>query len=144
IETVRIPFESKELVAYLRLPQKVRPAPLVFRINGLDTRKDDVAANTDAYLKLGIGIFAIDMPGTGQAPVLIDVGAERMFSRALDYLQTRKDIDSKRIVVQGQSWSGYWAAVLAYTEKDRLRGAVVHGCGIHGYFQPEWQKKSFE
>ena len=143
IETVRIPFEGKELVAYLRLPDGVRPAPLVFGINGLDSRKEDVAANTDNLLKLGVGVFAIDMPGTGQAPLLADVGAERMFSRALDYLQTRKDVDATRIVVQGRSWSGYWAAVLAYTEKDRLRGAVVHGVGVHGYFEPEWQKKAF-
>ena len=143
IETVRIPFEGKEIVAYLRLPDAIRPAPIVFGINGLDSRKEDVAANTDAFLKQGVGVFAIDMPGTGQAPLLIDVGAERMFSRALDYLQTRKDVDAKRIVVQGRSWSGYWAAVMAYTEKDRIRGAVVHGVGIHEYFSPEWQKKAF-
>ncbi|HZN23691.1 MAG TPA: hypothetical protein VFB75_05670, partial [Burkholderiales bacterium] len=28
-------------------------------------------------------------------------------------------------------------------EKDRIRGAVVHGVGIHEYFSPEWQKKAF-
>jgi pimeloyl-ACP methyl ester carboxylesterase len=140
---VRIPFEGKEIVAYVRLPQRVGPAPVVFGINGLDSRKEDVAANTDAYLRLGIAVFAVDMPGTGQAPVLADVGAERMFSRALDYLRTRADIDASRVVVQGRSWSGYWAALLAYTEKDRIRGAVVHGVGIHEYFQPEWQKKAF-
>src|SRR6266545_2324673 len=143
IETVRIPFEGKEIVAYLRLPQGVGPAPLVFGINGLDSRKEEVIARADRYLKAGVGVFAIDMPGTGQAPILIDVGAERMFSRALDYLQTRKDVDAKRIVVQGRSWSGYWAALMAYTEKDRIRGAVVHGVGIHDYFSADWQKKAF-
>lgn len=143
IEKVRIPFEGKELVGYLRLPAGVRPAPLVFGINGLDSRKEDVAANTEEYLKRGIGVFAIDMPGTGEAPVLIDVGSERMFSRALDWLQTRPEIDAKRIVVQGRSWSGYWAAIMAYTEKDRIRGAVVQGVGVHDYFSAEWQKKAF-
>ena len=143
IETVRILFEGRELVAYLRMPQGVARPPLVFGINGLDSRKEDVAANTDAYMKQGIAVFAIDMPGTGEAPVLVDIGAERMFSRALDYLQTRQDVDAKRIVVQGRSWSGYWAALLAYAEKDRLRGAVVHGVGVHEYFQPAWQKKAF-
>jgi pimeloyl-ACP methyl ester carboxylesterase len=143
VETVRIPFEGKEIVAYLRLPAGVRPAPLVFGINGLDSRKEDVIARVDSYLRAGIGVFAIDMPGTGEAPLLIDVGSERMFSRALDYLQTRQDIDAKRIVVQGRSWSGYWAALMAYTEKDRIRGAVVQGVGVHDYYSAEWQKKAF-
>ena len=143
IETVRIAFEGKEIVAYLRLPPAVRPAPLVFGINGLDSRKEEVIARAERYLTAGVGVFAIDMPGTGQAPILIDVGAERMFSAALDYLAKRRDVDAKRIVVQGRSWSGYWAAVLAYTEKDRIRGAVVHGVGIDEYYAPEWQKKAF-
>src|SRR5256885_15659444 len=123
--------------AYLPRPANVRPEPLVFGINGLDSRKEEVMAQADACLKNGVGVFALDMPGRGQAPILVDVGAERMFSRALDYLQTRPEIDAKRIVVQGRSWSGYWAAVLAYTEKDRLRGAVVHGVGIHEYRSEE-------
>jgi esterase FrsA len=144
IETLRIPFEGSEIVAYLRLPPAAaRPVPLVFGINGLDSRKEEVIARADRYLNSGVGVFAIDMPGTGQAPILIDVGADRMFSAALDYLATRRDVDAKRIVVQGRSWSGYWAAVLAYTEKERIRGAVVHGVGIDEYFAPEWQKKAF-
>jgi pimeloyl-ACP methyl ester carboxylesterase len=141
LEIVRIPFEGKEIVGYLRLPPNVRPAPLLIGISGLDTRKEDVAANSDGLIRRGIAVLALDMPGTGQAPLKVDVGAERMYSRALDYLQTRPEIDAKRIVVRGQSWSGYWAAKLAYTERERLRGAVVHGVGIHGYFQPEFQKK---
>ena len=67
------------------------------------------------------------MPGTGQAPLPIELGAERMFSRALDYLQTRPEIDAGRIVVQGVSWSGYWAALLAYQEKDRIRLTPANG-----------------
>ncbi len=140
IETVRIPFEGAELVAYLRVPEGEGAAPLVFGINGLDSRKEDVIVASDAYISRGVAAFAIDMPGTGQAPLLIDVGAERMFSAAIDYLETRSDIDASRIVVQGRSWSGYWAAVLAYTERDRILGAAVHGVGIHHYYQPEWQK----
>jgi pimeloyl-ACP methyl ester carboxylesterase len=140
LEIVRIPFEGREIVGYLRLPPNVRPAPLLMGISGLDTRKEDVAATSDGFMRRGIGVFALDMPGTGQAPIKVDVGAERMYSVALDYLQTRQDVDTKRIVVRGQSWSGYWAALVAYKERARIRGAVVHGVGIHGYFQPEWQR----
>jgi hypothetical protein len=140
VETVRIPFEDSEIVAYLRIPEVSGRAPLVFGMNGLDSRKEGVMAGSQNYIDHGVAAFAIDMPGTGQAPLLIDVGSERMLSAALDYLQTRPEIDASRIVVQSRSWSGYWAAVLAYTERDRILGAAVHGVGVHHYYQPEWQK----
>jgi fermentation-respiration switch protein FrsA (DUF1100 family) len=82
------------------------------------------------------------MPGTGESPIKADVGAERMFSRALDYLATRPDVDSKRIVAWGVSYGGHWTASLAYLEKARLRGVVVQGGPVHDYYSPEWQKKS--
>jgi esterase FrsA len=139
IETVRIPFEGKEIVGYLRLPAGVRPAPLVFGIAGLDSRKEDVAAHTDGYLKHGIGIFSIDLPGTGESlHAAAEVNSDRIFSAALDHLVKRPDVDAGRIVVQGRSWSGHWAAKLAVTERERLRGSVMHGGPIHHYFQPPW------
>jgi esterase FrsA len=142
IEVVRVPFAGKEIVAYLRLPANVRPAPLVFAISGLDSRKEDIAAYSDRYLEHGVGLFAVDLPGTGEAPVGCAPDSDRMFSAALDYLSTRPDVDAARIVVQGRSWSGYWAAKLAYSERSRLRGTVMHGGPIHGYFQPEWLRAS--
>ena len=141
-ELVRIPFEAKEIVGYLQLPRGVRPAPLVLTISALDSRKEDNVERGQAFLTHGIGIFSLDMPGTGQAPINIDVGAERMFSRALDYLATRPEVDARRIVVQGGSWSGYWSAKLGILEPDRLKGVVVQGGPIHFYFQPDWQTKA--
>jgi esterase FrsA len=141
LETVHIPFEGKEIVGYLRLPKGLRPAPLVLTISALDSRKEDGVQGEDAALiRSGIGFFAVDQPGTGEAPIKADVGAERMFSRVLDYLGTRPEVDSRRIVVRGVSWSGYWAAKLAYVERARLRGAVVQGGPVDEYFSAEWQK----
>lgn len=142
METVRIPFEGKEIVGYLRLPKNVRPAPLVITISALDSRKEDSVERSEAFIRRGIAVFALDMPGTGEAPIKIDVGAERMYSRALDYLATRPEIDAKRIIVQGGSWSGHWAAKLGILERDRLKGVVVQGGPVHNYFQPEWQNKA--
>src|SRR5439155_31025 len=50
IEIVRIPFEGKEIVGYLRLPKGVRPAPLVLTIGGLDARKENASFRSDEYL----------------------------------------------------------------------------------------------
>jgi pimeloyl-ACP methyl ester carboxylesterase len=143
IEIVRIPFEGKEIVGYLRLPINVRPAPLVLTIGGLDGRKENASFRNDAYLAQGVAYFSFDMPGTGQSTVRQVVpGAEREFTRVLDYIATRRDIDAKRVVVYGGSWGGHWAARLAYLERERIRGAVVQGGPVHEYFQPEWQRKA--
>ena len=61
------------------------------------------------------------MPGAGENPCLgQDPRAERTFSAAIDYLETRNDIDGKRIAVMGGSFGGYWAAKLAHTEPKRF------------------------
>jgi len=143
IEIVRIPFEGKEIVGYLRLPKGARPAPLVLTIGGLDSRKENASFRSDAYLAHGVGYFSFDMPGTGQSTIRQVVpGAEREFTRVLDYIATRPELDAKRVVVYGGSWGGHWAARLAYLERERIRGAVVQGGPVHEYFQPEWQKKA--
>jgi len=142
VEIVHIPFEGKEIAGYIRLPKDVRPAPVVFMINGTDSRKEDEVQGRDAMFRGGIGVVAIDMPGTGESPIKADVGSERMFSRVLDYLASRPDVDSKGIVAWGVSYGGHWAASLAYIEKARLRGAVVQGGPVHDYYTADWQKKS--
>ena len=143
IETVRIPFETGQIVGYLRLPAGPRPAPLVFAIAGLDSRKEDIAAHSDAYLEQGIALFAIDLPGTGESPhAVAKLDSDRIFAAALDYLATRTELHAGSVVVQSRSWSGYWAAKLAITQSERLRGTVVHGGPIHGYFQRDWLEAS--
>jgi esterase FrsA len=143
VETVRIPFEGKEIIGYLQLPpaaRTARPVPVVMSIGGLDSYKEYVVDQYNAgYMGAGLGYLALDMPGTGESPIRADVGAERVFSRALDYLATRKDIDTGRIAIQGLSWGGHWAARVAFSEKDRLRGSVVWGGPADAYFTREWQ-----
>ncbi len=142
IEQIHIPFEGKDISGYIRLPKVSGPAPIIFMINGTDSRKEDEIQGRESLFRSGIGVIAVDMPGTGEAPIKADEGSERMLSRVLDYLATRPDVDSKRVVTWGVSYGGHWAAILAYTERARLRGSVVQGGPVHDYYTPEWQKKS--
>ena len=103
LEVVRIPFAGKEIVGYLRLPDGPRPVPLVYLVTALDSRKEEWAVRNGIYLSQGIGIFVTDMPGTGQAPILGEPNAERMFSRVLDYFKTRQEIDYNRIAFYGEA-----------------------------------------
>jgi pimeloyl-ACP methyl ester carboxylesterase len=139
LEVVRIPFEGKEIVGYLRLPAKAAgPVPLVLAISGLDSRKETVAETYAAALPQGIGFFAVDSPGTGEAPIKASETADVMYSRVLDYLATRPEIDKNRIVVHGQSFGAYWAAKLAHTEAKRLLGAVTQSPPIDHTFQADF------
>lgn len=142
LQVVRIPFEDKEIVGYLRLPETAGPAPLLIAWGGLDFLKEQTAEQTLSYVRRGIATFTLDIPGTGQAPIKASVTADRMFSRVLDYFQTRPEIDAKRVVVWGTSWGGYWATKLAVVEKDRLVGAVNQAGPIDHFFEREWQLKA--
>lgn len=142
IEAVTFTYDGKEIVGYLRKPKGVAKPPVVMSIGGLDGRKENAVIRNAGYLPHGVAFFALDMPGTGQTRITIQPGAEKVYSAALDALIKRDDLDGKRIVVYGGSWGGHWSARLAYAEKDRIRGAVVQGGPVHGYFQPEWQRKA--
>lgn len=143
LEVVRIPFEGSQIVGYLRLPAAnvARPVPLVLAIAGLDSRKETVAETYAAAVAAGIGFFAVDSPGTGEAPVRASEDADRIYSRVLDYLGSRADVDRARILVHGQSFGAYWAAKLAHTEAARLAGVVTQSPPVHETFQPDFYKK---
>jgi esterase FrsA len=111
-------------------------------ISALDSRKEESVETERCLYSARHGTFSLDMPGTGGAPVKGDVGSERMFSRALDYLAARPQVDAKRIAVQAGSPGGYWATTLAIVERTRMKAAVSQAGPVHGYFTPEWQTKA--
>jgi len=143
LEIVRIPFEGSKIIGYLRLPKNAQgPLPLVLAISGLDSRKEDLSENFSAILPYGIGFFAVDGPGTGQAPIKVSPTADRMFSRVLDYLQTRPEVDKGRIAVHGVSWGAYWGTKLAIAERARLKAVSVQSPPVHLFFQKEYMLNS--
>ena len=142
IEAVKYTYNGTEIVGYLRKPKGVAKPPVVITIGGLDGRKEDASIRNAAYLEKGVAFLAMDMPGTGQTRIKIEPGADKVYSAVLDAIARRDDLDAKRVVVTGGSWGGHWSAHLAYSEKDRILGAVVQGGPVHNYFQPEWQRKA--
>lgn len=144
LEQVAIPFEGKQIVGYLRLPKGAAKPPLIFHWGGIDSWKEDIRDKVEGYLAAGWGSFVVDIPGTGESPILATPDADKLFSKVLDYLQTRPEVDANRIAIQGSSWGGYWAAKLAHIERKRLKAAVNWGGPIHYCFQPEWQRKALQ
>jgi pimeloyl-ACP methyl ester carboxylesterase len=143
LEIVRIPFEGKEIIGYLRLPKNLNgPVPLVLAVNGLDSRKEDLSESFSAILPFGIGFLAVDGPGTGQSPIKVSENAERMLSRVLDYIATRPEIDKNRVAMHGVSWGAYWATKMAIVERARLKGASAQSPPTDTFFQKDFLMNS--
>lgn len=143
LEIVKIPFEGKEIIGYLRLPKNANgPVPLVLAVNGLDSRKEDLTESFSAILPFGVGYLAVDGPGTGQNPIKVSENAERMLSRVLDYIATRPEIDKNRVAMHGVSWGAYWATKMAIIERARLKGASAQSPPTDTFFQKDFLMNS--
>jgi len=143
LEVVKIPFEGKEIIGYLRLPKNANgPVPLVLAVNGLDSRKEDLTESFSAILPFGVGYLAVDGPGTGQNPIKVSENADRMLSRVLDYIATRPEIDKNRVAMHGVSWGAYWATKMAIVERARLKGASAQSPPTDTFFQKDFLMNS--
>ncbi len=143
LEVVRIPFEDKEIIGYLRLPKNAKsPVPLVIAVNGLDSRKEDLAERFGAILPYGIAYLAVDGPGTGQSPIKASPSADRLLSRVIDYAQSRPEIDKNRLAMNGVSWGAYWATKMAIVERARLRGCAAQSPPVDKFFQKDFLMNS--
>lgn len=144
LEVVEIPFQGKKLVGYLQIPLGVRTPPIVMHWGGVDGWKEDRGRASAAFHKRGIATLTIDMPGTGECPVLYsDPSAQATYTAWIDHIAGRSDVDGARLGVWGGSFGAYWAARLAFVEAKRLKGAVFHGGNVHLGFQPEWLVPAF-
>ena len=117
---------------------------MVLHWGGVDGWKEDRLRIAKSVMAAGLASLTIDMPGSGENPVLYsDPAAERTYLAWLDHLPQRADIDGSRVAVWGGSFGAYWAARLAHVVPDRIKGAVFHGGNIHYGFQKEWLIPAF-
>lgn len=130
-ERVEIAFDGVTIPAYLRLPEQPdggRPVPCVLLIGGLESTKEESYLFENLCLERGMATFAFDGPGQGE--VFFDVGLQPDFERyaraAVDYLQTRAEIEPERIGVLGRSLGGYYAVRTAACD-PRLKACVSWG-----------------
>jgi pimeloyl-ACP methyl ester carboxylesterase len=145
IERVEMPFkgrpgEGDTLVGLVRRPAGPGALPVVVSWGGIDSFKEE--RRMEPYLAAGFATLAIDMPGVADAPIEGSEDAERMFDAVLDWLKTRSDLAGDRVALVGGSTGGYWAAKVAHTHRDRIRGAVDQGGCTHYAFLPDWIEKA--
>lgn len=132
-ERVEISYEGKVLSGlYVRAEGMSGPAPVLVQINGLDSTKElKYRVGLPAWLaKRGVASLVIDQPGTGEAIRLHEMKArydsEHWASCIVDWLETRDDIDPRRIGLEGVSLGGYYCP-RAVAFEPRFACGVVWG-----------------
>ncbi|NIB43426.1 prolyl oligopeptidase family serine peptidase [Pseudomaricurvus alkylphenolicus] len=132
-QRVEIPYEGKHLSALFVPAEGAQgPQPVLVQVNGLDSTKElKYRVGLPAWLaKRGVASLVVDQPGTGEALRLQELTArydsEHWASPVVDYLESRSDVDAKRIGMEGVSLGGYYCP-RAVAFEPRFACGVVWG-----------------
>jgi dienelactone hydrolase len=132
-ERVEIPYGDSHISGLLVRAEGVTGrAPLLVQVNGLDSTKEmKYRVGLPRWLaQRGVSSLIIDQPGTGEALRLQGLTAvynsELWASKVVDWLETRDDVDAKRIGLEGVSLGGYYCP-RAVAFEPRFACGVVWG-----------------
>jgi len=114
-ERIQVKYENQMLDGYFRKPggaQAGKKFPVVIAFQGADTMAEaTIMGGAGAYLARGMAYMAVDFPGQGGALRLKDLhlppDTDRVVKAMIDYLETRPDVDAKKVGLQGISMGGY-------------------------------------
>ncbi|WP_016693457.1 MULTISPECIES: alpha/beta hydrolase family protein [Rhodococcus] len=148
-EIVEVPYEGTSFPAVFIPGDGEPPAggyPVMVFCNGLDSMKEMLVrlGLPRELARRGIATLCVDQPGTGASlreramPAIHD--SERWASAAVDYLETRNDVDASRIGMSGVSLGGYYAPRATAFEK-RFKLCAVWGAN---YNWGELQKRRLQ
>ncbi len=121
-----VDFEGAQLFGVLRLPRGRGPHPVVVLVCGLDSTKEELRLVERSFLDRGIGTFALDGPGQGEAEQALAIRADwEVPGRAvLDHLSALPGVDAGRLGVWGVSLGGYYAPRVAAGD-ERVRACIA-------------------
>ncbi len=129
-EHVAIPYEGgATMYGILRKPWHTPKPPVVILVPGLNSVKEELHTYGDDFLRRGMAVLALDGPGQGEMEFdhAMRYDYEVPIHYAIDYLETRPDVDARRVGLMGVSLGGYYAPRAAAFE-PRLK-AVIANCG---------------
>jgi len=131
MEYVEIPYGKHRLPAIFSKAPVPGRAPCVVHFDGLDVTKELIyPAVADEFRRRGISVLIVDHPGVGAALRLLGLPSgpdtEKPAGACVDYLETRSDVDPKRIGMMALSLGGYYAPRAAAFEK-RFKCCVAWG-----------------
>jgi dipeptidyl aminopeptidase/acylaminoacyl peptidase len=127
-ERVEMPYQGKWLAGILRKPAGAERPPVLVFACGLDSCKEETDAYEQPFLARGIATLVFDGPGQGEGEYDFAIrGDYEVAAKAvLDYVETRRDLDSARIAIAGISLGGYYAPRAAAFDQ-RIKACLALG-----------------
>jgi len=127
-ERVEISYQGKTLAGVLRKPAGVEKPPVVVMAVGLDSTKEEGDAYEGPFLARDVATLIFDGPGQGegQYDFAIRGDYEVPVKAVIDYVETRRDLDSARVGMWGVSLGGYYAPRAAAFDK-RIKACIALG-----------------
>lgn len=118
-ERVEMPYQGRRLAGTLRKPAGGGRPPVVVMCVGLDSTKEELDVYEGIFLARGMATLSFDGPGQGEAEYDIPIRGdyEVAVKAVVDYIETRADLDAKRVGLWGVSLGGYYSARAAAFEK---------------------------
>lgn len=145
IEFVDLPFDGGAFPAiYVHAENTTaRRTPAIVRFPGFDTQKElQFLRGVTDITRRGISVLIVDGPGSGESLRFRGLHLRHDYevagSAAVDYLQTRADVDPERIGIVALSLGGYFAPRCAAFD-SRFKACVVWGA-IWDYHEV-WQRR---
>lgn len=131
IHEVWIPFQGKQLPAWLHLPPQYsnEKVPVVISLPGMDTFKElFVSLSNDRWLSRNVAVLAVDGPGQAESLVLGTTVSVENFLEAgraiFDWVVKRPEIDQNKIGLFGNSFGSFTATLIA-SHEPRLKACAV-------------------
>jgi len=143
IQKVEVPYKRKKLPAYFVRAENTQKTkcPTVVFFDGRDVTKEiQFICGVKDMVRRGMNCLILDGPGTGESvrfrKLYLRHDYELAGSAAFDYLETRKDVNTKKVGVLGISLGGFYASRVASFE-HRYKACVAWGANWE--YQKTWK-----
>ncbi|WP_354624153.1 esterase FrsA [Psychromonas sp. MME2] len=136
IKEVKFPFQGKDVICYLHLPDTETIHPVVIVSGGLDSLQCDLLPLFEKDLAPAkIAMLTVDLPGIGLSThVKLSQDSSSLHQEIIHQLKNVPWVDHNRISLMGMRFGGNIATRLAFLEPKSVKSVVAVGAAVASLF----------